>query len=198
MELLDNPPPSQWVDRFGDDLYRYAVARMKTPQDAEDIVQETFLAAFKSASSFLGRSSLKTWMLGILRRKIADHYHIASKIQIANSPEDDLDDVFDSDGNFLGQNFVRNSPQIAAMEAAELKQIVLDCVRNLPESQSTVFVLKTLEQRETHEIRKILDISESTYWTRMHRARIAIARCVAAKWEFTGGHDSKPSPAQLS
>ncbi|NOY23070.1 MAG: RNA polymerase sigma factor [Acidobacteria bacterium] len=66
--------PKQWVEKHGDYLYRFALLRVHNPQIAEDMVQETFLAALKSNANFEGRSSERTWLTGILKNKIIDHY----------------------------------------------------------------------------------------------------------------------------
>jgi RNA polymerase sigma-70 factor (ECF subfamily) len=57
---MDNP--EAWVDEYGDFLYRYALSRVKDPSIAEDLVQETFLAALKARQNFRGRSTAKTWL----------------------------------------------------------------------------------------------------------------------------------------
>ena len=64
----------RWVDDYGDSLFHFALARVKDKDIAEDLVQETFLAAVKSQERFQGRSSEKTWLFGILKHKVIDHY----------------------------------------------------------------------------------------------------------------------------
>src|SRR5271165_6535751 len=71
--------PGQWVDLHGDYLFRYALMRLRDPARAEDAVQETFLAALKGGKSFAGRSAEKSWLVGILKNKIFDHYRKASR-----------------------------------------------------------------------------------------------------------------------
>ena len=65
--------PGQWVDAHGDYLFNFAVGQIRDPSVAEDLVQETFLAAFKARARFAGNSSERTWLVGILRHKIYDH-----------------------------------------------------------------------------------------------------------------------------
>jgi len=65
--------PEDWVDRQGEGLYPYALLRLRSPDLAADVVQETFLEALRARSSFSGRSSERTWLVGILRHKIVDH-----------------------------------------------------------------------------------------------------------------------------
>ncbi len=74
---------NSWVDRYGDTLFRYAFYRVSDRTIVEDLVQETFMAALNSAGSFASRSSQKTWLLGILKHKILDHYR--HKLNTLNS-----------------------------------------------------------------------------------------------------------------
>src|ERR1700677_2957127 len=69
-----NPDPDAWVDEHGDCLYRYALVRVRTPEVAQDLVQEAFLAALRGWDKFGGRSSERSWLCGILKNKIVDYY----------------------------------------------------------------------------------------------------------------------------
>ena len=64
--------PHRWVDEHGDCLYRYALVRVRTPEVAEDLVQETLLVAVRSQDKFAGRSSERSWLVGILKNKKDD------------------------------------------------------------------------------------------------------------------------------
>jgi len=66
--------PEHWVELYGDYLFKYAMTRLRDTSRAEDAVQETFLAALKGGKSFAGRSAEKSWLVGILKNKIFDHY----------------------------------------------------------------------------------------------------------------------------
>ena len=67
-----NANPSEWVDQYGDYLYNYAYSRVSNSETAYDLVQDTFLAALSALKSFEGRSTEKTWLISILKRKIID------------------------------------------------------------------------------------------------------------------------------
>jgi RNA polymerase sigma-70 factor (ECF subfamily) len=86
------PDPGEWVERYGDALYRYALARLRRPQEAEEAVQDTLLAALKGRGQFQGQSHPRTWLIGILKRKIADLFRRAARSGPGDDPEgDDLD-----------------------------------------------------------------------------------------------------------
>src|SRR5436853_5092997 len=71
--------PERWVEEHGDYLFKYALSRLRDPLKAEDFVQETFLAALKGGKSFQGRSAEKSFLVGILKNKICDHFRRASR-----------------------------------------------------------------------------------------------------------------------
>ena len=69
--MIDHP--ETWVNEYGDFLYRFALSRVKDPSVAEDLVQETFLAALRARENFKGRSAGRTWLIAILKHKIVDY-----------------------------------------------------------------------------------------------------------------------------
>src|SRR3954462_8889903 len=66
--------PERWVEAHGDCLYRYALLRVRRPEVAEDLVQETFLAAVRTQGSYRGQASVRSWLCGILKHKLCDHF----------------------------------------------------------------------------------------------------------------------------
>src|SRR5580698_2342527 len=71
--------PERWVDEHGDYLFKFALSRLRDVTRAEDAVQETFLAALKGGKNFAGRSAEKSWLTGILKNKIYDHFRKAGR-----------------------------------------------------------------------------------------------------------------------
>ena len=68
------PDPAQWLPRYGDELYRFALSRLADPDTAEELVQLTFLNALDALPGFRGEASERTWLFTILRRNLIDHY----------------------------------------------------------------------------------------------------------------------------
>ena len=66
--------PNKWIDLYSDYLYNYTISRVSDREIAQDLVQDTFLAALKSMKNFKGEASERTWLISILKRKIIDHY----------------------------------------------------------------------------------------------------------------------------
>ena len=91
------PDPERWVDQYGDYLFRFALSRLPDSAVAEDLVQETFLAALHARENFKGRSSVTTWLTGILKHKIIDHFRKESREQ----PVEDVEPFAASLDNLL-------------------------------------------------------------------------------------------------
>ncbi|MBI4864699.1 MAG: hypothetical protein HY815_31255 [Candidatus Riflebacteria bacterium] len=109
---MDRIDPERWVDEHGDGLYRYALARLRNPTQAEDVVQETFVTALHARESYGGRSTERTWLTGILRHRIIDRFRRqwreqpVSALDPADAQDAALDGLFDERGMWL-----RDKPQ---------------------------------------------------------------------------------------
>jgi len=186
---LQRIDPEQWVDEYGDYLYRYAYSRLRDSNSAEEVVQETFLAGIRFREQYSGQGSERGWLLGILKRKIVDFVRLRSKHARAASYEDEDDpsaQLFDEKGNWR-QNAM---PSFNAAEqrvlAGELWEVVQGCMEHLPSGQADVFVLSVMEEMDSNDICRELEITSANLWTRLHRARLGLAKCVGARW-FTDG-----------
>jgi RNA polymerase sigma-70 factor (ECF subfamily) len=182
--------PEQWVELHGDYLFRYAMMRLRDTTRAEDAVQETFLAALKGGKSFAGRSAEKSWLVGILKNKIADYYRKASRETSFTDMEfysDEESDRFVPDGLFKDGWIHELGPQEwsnpgASLDSEMFWQTYRDCSNKLPKKVGTVFTLREVDDIEGREICAMLNISESNLWVMLHRARMALRRCMEANW----------------
>lgn len=183
--------PEAWVDTHGDYLFRYALTRLRDEALAEDMVQETFLAALKSGASFAGKSSAKSWLVGILKNKIIDHFRRASRETAFTNLEfyqGEEKERFVSDGAFQGGWIHELGPvEWAPDPGTSLDNEVFwrafhDCVGKLPRNISHVFVLREVDELPTSEICGLLNISPNNLWVMLHRARMALRRCLETNW----------------
>ena len=71
--------PTTWVERFGDDLFSYAITRLRDPHATEEVVQDTLLAGVRYLHQFRGEGSEKAWLMSILRHKIVDYVRSRNK-----------------------------------------------------------------------------------------------------------------------
>ena len=182
--------PEQWVELHGDYLFKYALMRLRDPAKAEDAVQETFLAALKGGKTFAGRSAEKSWLVGILKNKIYDHYRKASRETSFTDLEfysDEESERFVPDGLSEGRLDSRTRAVGVVEPRREpgprgVLENVRDCSDKLPKNVAAVFNLREVDGIESKEICALLQISESNLWVMLHRARMALRRCLDTNW----------------
>lgn len=184
--------PHNWVDQYGDYLFNYAIVRVNDREKAEDLVQETFLAGLKARDNFQGKSSERTWLISILKRKIIDTYRkqYSSKVSSMSAYEQDISDgdFYRSDAPFKGHWLEGKGPHSNSllpegeMEQDELREIIAWCIKNLPPNLAAAFAMKMIDEADSDEICKELGITSSNLWVMLHRARLKMRTCVESKW----------------
>lgn len=180
----------RWVEDYGDFLYAFAMLRLRDPHKAQDAVQETFLAALKSETGCSGKSTERAWLAGILKHKIYDYYRKAAR----ETSFTELSVFADGEEQqFVQEGRHKNSwvPQQAPAEwpnAGEISdreefwRTFHKCATKLPANVSRVFLLRELDGMETKEICSLLDVTENNVWVMLHRARMALRRCLEKNW----------------
>jgi RNA polymerase sigma-70 factor (ECF subfamily) len=174
-----------WVDRYGDYLYRYTLLRIRDHAVAEDVVQETFLAAASARKDFKGKSSDRTWLVGILKRKIVDYYRKVARerafTDITRAGEEGAD-LFDEKGKWKSEPPAWEGNPAALLEQKEFWEVMLRCLAALPHGQYEAFTLRELENLSADEVCKVLSISPTNLWVTLHRARMRLRRCLEDNW----------------
>jgi RNA polymerase sigma-70 factor (ECF subfamily) len=179
------PAPDEWLGRYGDALYRYALDRLRRPHEAEEVVQETLLAALRTRGQFQGRSQPLTWLLGIMKRKVVDRLRAAARA----APADDDEGL---DAWFNARDKWRKAPRrwddpAAAAERAEFWDVVRGCLARLPPRMAEAFTLRTLDEWGPAEVCRELAIAPGNLWVLLHRARLQMVRCLELRWFHSGG-----------
>lgn len=182
--------PTQWVDRYGDYLYAFAVARLVDRNAAEDVVQETFVSALHSMKKFRGQSSEKTWLTSILKHKIFDHFRKKGKEEKDHfeTVGDNIRQLFDEKGHWRdGPARWKISPE-KLFEQKEFLRILYACLEELSRRVAKAFVLREMDGLSTEEICKVLNISATNCWVMLYRARTLLRQCLEVNW-FKGSPD---------
>lgn len=176
--------PKNWVDKYGDELFRHAAYVVGDRQIAEDLVQETFLAAWKGRSAFRGQASEKTWLLNILKHKIVDFLRkkYGRKEEIPTGDDATLEQLFDAKGNWKVRFTKKAGDPFAAAERREFWQAFFRCLEALPDRWASAFALKELEGVKSDAICACLGISPQNFWVIMHRARLRLVHCLEVNW----------------
>ena len=177
--------PADWIDEYGDDLYRYALVRLRDGESAEEAVQETFVSALKHTDQYQARGTERAWLMGILKRKIIDL--IRSRSRTVGGNEDTVRDPseawFDQSGSWRSEFRSEQGPPLDSLERADFWRIFRLCLDGLPARQADVFVLREMEEQNTETICKELEISPSNVWVILHRARLQLATCMQHRWQ---------------
>lgn len=177
--------PEKWVEDYGDLLFRYVVSRMRDRELAEELVQQTFLAALANRQQYTGAGSEKGWLMSILKRKMIDHVRLQSRTQPLEVDEvspDPMDQFFDRRGRWR-QN-VRDAllHPLDSIDREEFWPVFEKCMAGLPDKQAGAFMLREVDDRKTEQICKDLDVSPSNLWVLLHRARTRLANCMKTRW----------------
>ena len=186
---MPNTPtsPDQWVDLYSDYLFSFALKFISKPDQAQNLVQETFLAALKNKAGFKGNSTEKTWLLGILKHKITDSLRLkyreipASQLVEENMHVEQFFDNADYGHLKKKQGNWEFNPS-ALIENKEFWGTFNDCLEKLPEKTAQAFSLREIDAMDSKEICKVLGISSTNLWTLLHRARLQLRQCLEMNW----------------
>jgi len=164
----DKAACAECIEIHSPTIYRLALHLMENETDAEDVMQETFMSAFKAIDSFEGRSGLGTWLYRIAynaamaRLRKPNPYTVpveeaATEIKQLAIPEQLFDWCCLPEEDF---------------ESSEVRSELEKAIHDLPESLKTVFVLRELEGLSTSDTAATLDMSQGAVKVRLHRARL--------------------------
>jgi len=200
-EITNGLNPAEWLDRHGDYLYRYAMARVRDAAVAEDLLQETLLAAISASHTHEGRSSERTWLAGIMKHKMFDYFRRVSKTAEQQFAADDdgggAFDVFENSGAWRGHWREDRAPvswpvdAVKLLESREFFEVLDRCLSRLPQQMAIAFTLREIDGLSTSEICEILDISPNNLWVILHRGRARLRELLEAEW-FRGHRPASP------
>ncbi|MEE8366727.1 MAG: sigma-70 family RNA polymerase sigma factor [Thermoanaerobaculia bacterium] len=169
------------ADAYLDQIVRAARGSGLNQDQAEEVAQNTFTTFIETASRFEGRSHVRTWIFGILYRKIQESRRGFAK----DRRMDDIDEVFES--RFSENQSWSRPPRgpDKVLFAKEARHEINGCLETLPDRQRDAFVLREVEALSTEEICKILDVSTTNIGVMLFRARNRLRECLETKWEQT-------------
>lgn len=180
-----NETSADWIETHADYLFNFAVGQVRDASVAEDLVQDTFLAALKAHGRFAGHSAERTWLVGILRHKIYDHLRRACRERAVRA---DLPLPSDEESNWedammwLHDVATESQSPSRRIELAELNENLERALGQLPPRVAQVFQLYEVEERSNAEVCERMNISESNLWVTLHRARKQLREHVLDWW----------------
>lgn len=176
--------PLVWLDRHGDALYRYALARVRDEALAEELVQDTFVAALAARSQFSGQASERTWLIAILKNKMVDHLRRAQREEPLPDDVDSeemLDALFNHRGHWSLRPLDWGHPD-EALESQQFWRVFENCLAGVPVRLADAFFLREVDGLTAEEVCKVLDVSPSNLWVSLHRARMRLRLCLELQW----------------
>lgn len=180
--------PDQWLDTHGDYLFRYAMIRVQNETIAEDLVQETLLAALTASRHRTGNANERTWLTSILKHKIVDQFRRTWREQPlegdipANVPDEPgLDEFFAEDGHWADLPSAWGQPY-RSLEQRHFFEVLQTCIQRLSPRLSEIFVLKEFDEMSNEELCKELGVSTTNVWVMLYRARMGLRQCLETRW----------------
>ncbi len=181
-----HPLPAQGLDEFGtlyrdhvDLVYRYAHRLCGETEAAKDLVQETFLNAYRGLKNFRGDARISTWLYTIASRTSMKMRH-----KRKGEPEHELSlDEFvpTSEGEFRLQIPTEGLSPEEALENKELRRALDQAINKLPKKYRMVLILCDIEEVSAKEVGTIMSLNERAVKSRLHRARLFIRRELSAR-----------------
>jgi RNA polymerase sigma-70 factor (ECF subfamily) len=159
------------IRRYNQMLYRVARSILRNDDEAEDVMQETYVRAYQHLGQFAGRAQFRTWLTRIAIHEALARMRRAKRFE---TPDDEAGDPMDA---FVARE--RSPEQEAA--GAELRAMIERSILQLPDLYRCVFMLRDVEQLSIEEVAQILDITESTVKVRLHRARRVLRKIILSR-----------------
>jgi RNA polymerase sigma-70 factor (ECF subfamily) len=147
------------------------------PQEAEDVAQATFMTFLETRERFEGRSTVRTWLFGILYRKVAEARRGFQRTERSDSIEDVMESRFRADGSWS----TSPRPLDDQVFDSEVREHLERCLEETPTSQRMAFVLREVEGFSTGEICKILDVTATNLGVLLYRVRNRLRECLEAR-----------------
>lgn len=159
--------PERWVDAHGEALMRFAMLRVRDTATAEDLVQETLLAAWRGRDRYDGLCEPRTWLIAILKRRVADYFR-----QAGRQPETEGDHPLEQSAEPARHAAGRDA------ESSELWSVLNGCTGKMPPHLARAFRLRTFGHEKPADICDAEGISRKNLSVRLHRARQLLRRCL--------------------
>ena len=186
--MAASPPTPLELESHRPQLLRFALLQLRDEGAAEDAVQDTLVAALQGAASFAGQSSLRTWLIGILKHKVIDHLRRAGRerplsdvLPAEEADTGDFDALFAADGHWAEAPAHWGNPD-QALQQGRFFEALERCLQGLPKKTGQAFMMREVMGLETTEICKELRISSSNCWVMLYRARMSLRECLEQTW----------------
>ena len=172
---------TNWVTLYSDELFSWAFTKVNNESVAKDLIQDTFLSAYKNIDKFEEKSSPKTWLISILKNKVAMYFRSQFKNKtISLSKFDYL--MFDDKEKWINKNSPNWDQSTDLLDNSSFNVVLTKCLKALPDLWQIVVQLKYIDGKNGSDICNDLDISDSNYWQIVHRSKLKLRHCLNTNW----------------
>lgn len=180
--MMKNEVLKSWVEQYSEPLLKRAVYLLSDKEDAEDVVQEVFIAAFSSYDSFEEKSKPLTWLQTILKNKVADFYRKKYRAE----PQIRLDHFFDETGSWKNDDVLHDwdatNKEAELLDNDDFNKTLEDCIEELPSRWKIPMKMYYLQEKKAPEVSQELDISTTNLWKILQRSRMQLRECLDFNW----------------
>ena len=167
-------------------LLRIARLQLRNDTLAEDVVSETLIAALEGRERFGGQSQVRTWVVGILKHKIIDHFRRGQREVSFDALEEDIgtediDRLFQANGHRVSAPLDWGDPE-ASLSRVQFFEVLQMCIDKLPGNLARVFMMREWLGVETAEICKEIGITSTNCFVMLFRARMRLRECLELQW----------------
>lgn len=163
-------------ETYANRIYRLAAGMLRDEQQADGVVQDTFLKLIEHIDQFQGRASIGTWLYRVA------YHEVLGRLRRAR-PMLNLDDLAD-DADYMPAHFTDwqaiPEARLTSQEAAQQMQQAIDA---LPQALRVVFIMRDVEELSTHAVADALNLTEAAVKVRLHRARLLLRERLSAYFE---------------
>lgn len=194
-KLMDISNPAAtvkcWVDLYSDKMFSWAFHKINNREIAEDLVQDTFLAAYQAMDKFEGKSEPVTWLFGILNNRIADYFRkiirnptLTESSLTSNNGKSVVESLFDTKGNWEKEerpgDWIESDGHL--LDNKEFTKMLQHCLDDLPPVWLSCVRLKYLEEKKGEFICQELGIAPTNFWQILHRSKLHLRKCLEHHW----------------
>lgn len=175
---------SRWVEEYTEQMVAWACHKVSDADLAQDLVQDTFLAAAEKINDFKGDSSPKTWLFAILNYKIIDVYRkkVKAPVTVESST---LSMFFDEQGGWAKDKMPlewADDTEGHLLDNNDFRLTLQKCMEALPEKWLACVNAKFLTDKKGEDICQELDIAATNYWQIIRRAKLQLRNCIEKNW----------------
>ncbi|WP_336959578.1 sigma-70 family RNA polymerase sigma factor [Chryseobacterium contaminans] len=179
--MMKNEILKSWIEQYSGPLLKKALYMLSNKEDAQDVVQDVFIAAFSNYDSFEGKSQPLTWLMAILNRKIADFYRKKYK----SEPNIKLDHFFDETGSWKNNDVLQDwnvSTESELLDNSDFNKTLEECIEELPARWKILLKMYYIEEKKAPDVSQELNVSTTNLWKILQRSRMQLRECLEFNW----------------